>query len=71
LSELEKTWKRDPQKQYLEDSFYGLPIRVYYQPDSRTGNITDEEGELLASVSAYWFAWIAFHPRAEVYTDRK
>jgi len=71
FSELEKTWKRDPQKQFLEDSFYGLPIRIYYQPNSRIANITDIEGQLLVSVSAYWFAWIAFHPRAEVYTHRK
>lgn len=71
FSELEKSWKQDPQKQFLEDSINGFPVRVYYQPDSRIANITDDEGQLVVSVSAYWFAWIAFHPDTEVYTNKK
>ena len=26
------------------------------------------DGQLLDGLSAYWFAWVAFHPETEVFT---
>lgn len=67
FSELENIWKQEPQKVFLEDSFSGEPVRIYFQPQNRSARITTNQGQLLNGISAYWFAWIAFHPESEVF----
>ncbi|WP_020405246.1 DUF3179 domain-containing protein [Hahella ganghwensis] len=42
-------------------------IRIHYQDDHKTAQVFDNEGKELASVIAFWFAWMAFHPESEVY----
>ncbi len=69
FSELAESWQQDPDKQYLEDSVNGQSVRVYYQPADRSAKIMDRSGRLLNGVSAFWFAWMAFHPDSEVFTS--
>jgi len=66
-SELEAIWKQEPQKAFVEDHVNGKQVRIYYQPRNRSARITTDQGELLSGVSAFWFAWIAFHPASEVF----
>lgn len=68
FSELESAWQQDPQKEFVDDSLNGLSVRVYYQPHNRSAWITTDTGRALNGVSAFWFAWIAFHPESEVFT---
>jgi hypothetical protein len=70
FSELDKLWKTEPHKAYLEDHIRGQRLRIYYQPESRSVRITDDQGRLLNGISAFWFAWIAFHPDTEVFSGR-
>ena len=67
FSELETVWKKAPQKPYVEDSFNGEPVRIYYQLQNRSARIKSAQGQLLNGISAYWFAWIAFHPESGVF----
>ncbi|MBE9548084.1 MAG: DUF3179 domain-containing protein [Proteobacteria bacterium] len=68
FSELEKAWQQDPKKIFLQDSINGQSVKVFYQPENRSAYITDDSGEPLSGVSAFWFAWMAFHPLSEVFT---
>jgi len=68
FSELESIWQQDPQKEFVNDSLNGQPVRVYYQPHNRSARITTATGEELSGIAAFWFAWIAFHPDSEVFT---
>lgn len=68
FSELNSLWESDPDKVYVQDSINGKTVRIYYKPASRSAHITDDEGQLLNGIAAYWFAWMAFYPDSEVFT---
>jgi len=51
----------------LRDSVGGRRIRVEYDAANRSGQVLDAAGDVLPSTVSYWFAWIAFHPRTELY----
>jgi len=68
FKELEAAWKIEPSKEYIEDKVNGDDVRIYFSPDKRIAHITDGDGRLLDGLSAYWFAWVAFHPETEVFT---
>ncbi len=67
FSELDRVWQHDPKKEFVDDSINGQSVRVYYQPHNRSARITSTADLALNGVSAFWFAWIAFHPETEVY----
>lgn len=67
FSELDRSWQENPQQSYLDDKLNGQSVRIYYQPANHSAYITDDSGDLLSGISAYWFAWIAFHPQSEVF----
>lgn len=50
----------------LEDRLGGQPIRVRHDARHRTARAEDAAGRPLASVLAFWFAWVAFHPETEL-----
>jgi hypothetical protein len=50
-----------------EDQFNGQSIRIAYDPQAGTAYATNEDGQFLPTVTAYWFAWAAFHPDTEVH----
>lgn len=63
LEELEKNGAAQ-----FTDSFAGKPVQVYYDKTHRSVRIHNADGEPLAVVIAYWFAWFTFYPDTAVYT---
>ena len=51
----------------LRDRLAGRPLRVEFDVADGSARIVDGEGRRLAAVTAFWFAWIAFHPDTEVF----
>jgi hypothetical protein len=52
----------------LTDSFAGRQIRIRFDAVSQTAQAFDAEGDQLAGIVGFWFAWFAFHPQTEVFT---
>lgn len=50
----------------LEDRLGGQAVRIRYDARHRTARAEDAAGSPLASVLAFWFAWVAFHPETEL-----
>ena len=51
----------------VHDTLAGQPIMVKYNQAHNTATAMDAQGQLLTAVTAYWFAWYAFHPETGVY----
>jgi len=49
------------------DTLEGERVTVRYNSEARSGAVFDETGAEIPSVIAYWFAWMSFHPQAEIY----
>jgi hypothetical protein len=58
--------RRVDAKGELVDHLGGKRLRVRYDAAHGTAEAFDAEGRPLPSVMAFWFAWVAFHPRTEV-----
>ena len=54
-------------EQPLIDTVNGKKISIYFDADSRSGKAMDEAGNMITSLTSYWFAWYAFHPNTEVF----
>jgi len=54
----------------LNDKLGGQSIEVKYDLPSQTAWVLDQDGIEMPSFTAYWFAWIAFHPETEVFTSQ-
>ena len=55
----------------VEDTFAGYRVVVHYDAVNNKADVVDDEGQSLASVTLYWFAWYAFHPETAVFTAVK
>jgi len=53
----------------IHDVVEGVALTIHYDVEARSARITGEEGATIGSLTAYWFAWYAFHPQTEVFTD--
>ena len=53
----------------LNDKLGDQSIVVKYDLPSQTAWVLDKDGEEIPSFTAYWFAWVAFHPDTEVFAD--
>ncbi|NRB62456.1 MAG: DUF3179 domain-containing protein [Saprospiraceae bacterium] len=51
----------------LTDIFEGQTFNIRYDVLHDVATITDQAGNTYPSVTAYWFAWYAFHPNSEVF----
>ena len=51
----------------VHDTLAGQQIVVKYDRQYHTAVAVDTQGELLAGVTAFWFAWYTFHPDTAVY----
>lgn len=51
----------------LQDRIGGTPVTVEYDPAARSARILGPDGRMLPAVTAYWFAWAAFHPETELF----
>ncbi len=54
----------------VQDDLDGVAVRVIYDKTSKTAQILNEKGEPLPSVVGFWFAWYAFHPGTEIFTEK-
>lgn len=54
----------------VRDTVAGHEVTVRFDPQNRTASVYDASGELLPTITAYWFAWYAFHPGTGVYEAR-
>jgi hypothetical protein len=52
----------------LNDRVGGETVRIQYDRRHRSAEAFDAAGRQIATVTAYWFAWVAFHPKTEVLT---
>ena len=50
----------------LLDSVGGRQLRIRYHARHRSAEAFDEQGSPWPGTMAYWFAWVAFHPRTVV-----
>lgn len=50
----------------LDDQIAGERVRIRYDARHRTARVETADGQPLPSVTAYWFAWAAFHPDTAV-----
>ena len=55
-------------KASFKDTFNGQTFTVEYHDKDKSARILDSSDHIMTSVTAYWFAWMAFHPESEVYT---
>ncbi len=51
----------------LNDTFQGKNLIVKYDQKSDSAEIIDNDGNIILTVTNFWFAWIAFHPETAVY----
>jgi hypothetical protein len=51
----------------VQDTLAGRNIVVQYDPENRSASAALANGDRLPAVSAFWFAWHAFHPGTAVY----
>ncbi len=56
-------------KEKFIDSVNGKSFIVHWNKKEQSGYVLDEDGILVPLVQSYWFAWYAFHPETEVFTD--
>ncbi len=50
----------------LIDTVGGESLRIRYDREHRTAEAFDANGRLLNGITAFWFAWVAFHPDTAV-----
>ncbi|NIO03068.1 MAG: DUF3179 domain-containing protein [Proteobacteria bacterium] len=53
----------------LRDKLGEETIQIEVAPDGGILRVTDNHGEEIPSIFAYWFAWQAFHPETTVYRE--
>lgn len=51
----------------LADRVGGEDVRVEFDAAARSGRVLGPDGEEMASLIAFWFAWAAFHPETGVF----
>jgi len=42
---------------------------VEFNLETRNGVIRDAKGNVLPSINAFWFAWYAFHPETQIFSN--
>ena len=51
----------------LKDVVNGMPLLIHFDMETLSGRVENMNGKPYPVLSAYWFAWFAFHPETEVY----
>jgi len=54
----------------VHDRFNGKRLSIHYDKDSHSAHLNDADGRPLPGITAFWFAWIAFHPDSAVFKAR-
>ena len=55
----------------MTDTLGGVPIRIEVDASDQIVGVFESEGQSVAHIYAYWFAWQAFHPDTTVYRKSK
>ena len=50
----------------LSDTVAGQVLRIRFDRAHQTAEAFDAQGQALPATMAFWFAWVAFHPKTEV-----
>lgn len=53
--------------QVVADTVGGQPVSLHYDSATRSAAVLDADGREIPSFTAFWFAWVAFHPDTGVY----
>ncbi len=51
----------------VTDQVNGQRVTVRFNATTRSASVIDEPGQQIPSVTAFWFAWYAFHPDTQVF----
>ncbi len=51
----------------VEDVFSGVTLKIHYDGNNHSARVFDQQGEAVPAITAFWFAWIAFHPETTVF----
>ncbi len=51
----------------VHDRFNGKALSIHYNKDSHSARINGAGGKPLPGITAFWFAWVAFHPETAVF----
>ncbi len=54
----------------VTDEVAGQVLTIEYNAEARSAIVKNKHGESIPALTAFWFAWIAFHPETAVYTHR-
>ncbi len=51
----------------FQDSLAGQTVTVRWNEEAQSGSIVNKTGEIIPTVSSFWFAWFTFHPETEIF----
>ncbi len=51
----------------IRDRVNGKNITVIWDSENSAAHVEDEQGRQIPTITAFWFAWYAFHPETDVY----
>lgn len=51
----------------FKDHFAGQVLTIAHDHNSRNTRVLDSDGNQLPALTAYWFAWSAFHPQTSIF----
>ena len=54
----------------IADVVAGKSITVIFNSKHRTATVLDANQKEIPGVISFWFAWVAFHPETEIYTEK-
>jgi len=52
----------------VQDTFNGRPVTVHFNDEEQSAEVRDDQGNLLAATTLFWFAWYTFYPHTSVYS---
>ena len=58
-----------PTEHSIHDTVGGKAITVSYHAEGRQPQVTDAQGNAVAAVLVFWFAWQAFYPATAIWTN--
>lgn len=67
LDKLDQGQNHASSTQTLTDSINGKNYSIRYDAEHRTAQLKNSAEEVIPTVIVYWFAWIAFHPKTDVF----
>lgn len=55
---------------HIKELFNGIPVSIVFDKTNGSGN-AKSNGKPLQQMTAFWFAWYAFHPDTSIYTSSR